>query len=138
MTSKLMVTLFMLVAASVSYAQNYDDDNVEVVEKNVARDADADASQDQYSKGKMDGYDTKNSPQINIYNANSNANKQNQKAKQATDADVLADAEAAAGRQHQRQMDDRARIADAGMRRDARVRFQQREEDGRRAARMIG
>jgi len=96
MTSKLMVTLFMLAAASVSYAQNYDDDNVEVVEKNVAHDADSDANQDQYSKGKMDGYDTKNSPQINIYNANSNANKQNQKAKQATDADVLADAESAA------------------------------------------
>lgn len=93
MKTKLMVTLFMLIAGSVSYAQDYDDD-IEVVEKNVARDSDSDTNQEEYSKSKMDAYDTKNSPQINIYNANSNANKQAQKARQQAEAEALADAEA--------------------------------------------
>jgi opacity protein-like surface antigen len=97
MYSKLMVIVFMLVASmsAVSHAQQDDYDNdVDMTEENVSRTSAADANQEDYAKSTNDASDTKNSPQINIYNANSNANKAAQKAKADAQNDALAEAEA--------------------------------------------
>lgn len=85
MTKKLMVVLFTI--ASVTAFAQMDEYEIETVEKNISKQA-SDSVQDDYFKGSNDAYDTANSPQINIYNANSNANKQNQKNKQAQDQEA--------------------------------------------------
>lgn len=91
-SKKLMFTIITLVSV-VSFAQNdgYVEEgyeNVEIVEENVARDAAETAGQESYGKVTNDAYDSKNSPQINIYNANSNANKQHQKSRSQVDAQL--------------------------------------------------
>lgn len=109
MTKTLMITLLSLVSV-VTYAQqnNYD---IETIERNISRtnndegydDGDRDEAQNQeeYSDSVNEAGNTRNSPQINIFNANSNANKQNQKARVqsevASDVGVESAANADAG-----------------------------------------
>lgn len=92
MTKALMITLFSLLSV-VSFAQQQEDYNIEKIERNISRshEKENETAQEEYSDAMNEAYETQNSPQINIYNANSNANKQNQKAKSESEAEAAND-----------------------------------------------
>jgi opacity protein-like surface antigen len=87
MIKALMITLLSLVSVG-AFAQQQDDYEIETIERNISRSNGADEYKEQYSDASNEAKGTKDSPQINIFNANSNSNKQNQKAVALSDAEA--------------------------------------------------